>query len=444
MSHPVPQKPFVRQSFVQGAEVVGAQWWQEGLERATDPSRRRAMIALAAAGGSIAAAGVIVALLSGSDEKETAVDSLDLQEKEGWDVGQPGGTLPFPGATMQDAENGRSWQAALTTLGRRLAPARIDLLAYHVPTLFQVLQSPSAAGLRGMITPVRSRAQDLAFARGRGILALFKALPKMPSDTAIIVDLPGPEAVALTAGLAAGFDPVFLFDNWPHPAGVVPAHLTIAAALYYLVVFDRAKRERPSPAPPVFVLDRNRLTPYIDADRQFDNRYMARLPNAEGFRKLGVQHLLYVTDNPFLRELDDLNADFVAVGAAGIDVKVLATGDLQEAPWSPGDPVGTRYYYGGSSHSHFIFWSAYMWHASAPTGRMTPTLRTVSNGASYKPAPRPTIFSTRTVGGARGIGKAKPSGFGRVSVRMSSSGRVTGVRAGRSGSFGRAGSGRSG
>ena len=61
-----------------------------------------------------------------------------------------------------------------------------------------------------------------------------------------------------------------------------------------------------------------------------------------------------------------------------------------------------------------------------------------------QPALRPTIFSSRTLGGGTGIGKQKPTGFGRVSVRASrSTGSITGIRSGRSGSFGRAG-GRSG
>jgi len=43
------------------------------------------------------------------------------------------------------------------------------------------------------------------------------------------------------------------------------------------------------------------------------------------------------------------------------------------------------------------------------------------------------------VGGGPGIGKQKPTGFARVSVRESrSTGNITGVRPGRSGSFGRA------
>ncbi|MEK7830209.1 MAG: hypothetical protein AAB401_03940, partial [Acidobacteriota bacterium] len=59
-------------------------------------------------------------------------------------------------------------------------------------------------------------------------------------------------------------------------------------------------------------------------------------------------------------------------------------------------------------------------------------------------ASRPTVFSSSRVGassGATGVGRSKPSGFGRTSVRRGSDGRVSGVRSGRSGSYGRSGGG---
>jgi hypothetical protein len=60
------------------------------------------------------------------------------------------------------------------------------------------------------------------------------------------------------------------------------------------------------------------------------------------------------------------------------------------------------------------------------------------NPVNYRPVTRPTVFSAARVGGnASGVGKVKPTGFGRTSVRMSSSGQVTGTRSGRSGSYGR-------
>ena len=105
----------------------------------------------------------------------------------------------------------------------------------------------------------------------------------------------------------------------------------------------------------------------------------------------------------------------------------------------------SHYYYGGHPQRHFVFWSFYGWRASAPrqppiVQRSPAALPQVSRGADYRPASRPTLFSSRTLGGGAGVGKQKPSGFGRVSVRASrSTGSITAVRTGRSGSFGRAG-----
>jgi hypothetical protein len=233
---------------------------------------------------------------------------------------------------------------------------------------------------------------------------------------------------------------------------VVPAHLTLGAAVYQRPVFLRARAARPSIAPPAFVLDRNRLAPYTDEDAQFDNRYVAKLPTAENLRSLGIRHLLYVTPaKSDMRELDDLNREFVELANASIDVKVLPLTDLDQPPQA-GAAASTShaYYYGGHPQTHLWFWNSYGWHTPRtvtrlPSASSSPALvpsrpALVSNGAAYRPVSRPTIFSSRTVGGSTGVGKQKPSGFGRVSVRASkSTGSITAVRTGRSGSFGRSG-----
>ncbi len=103
----------------------------------------------------------------------------------------------------------------------------------------------------------------------------------------------------------------------------------------------------------------------------------------------------------------------------------------------------TRYHYHGGSYVHF--WSSYGWYQLAPPRGQTalrtpPIVSQPPRAASYRPVARQTIFSNRTLGGLSGVGKQKPSGFGRVSVRTSrSSGAVRSVGhySGRSGSFGR-------
>jgi hypothetical protein len=61
------------------------------------------------------------------------------------------------------------------------------------------------------------------------------------------------------------------------------------------------------------------------------------------------------------------------------------------------------------------------------------------NAPSYKPAARPTMFSARNTGVTSGVGRSKPTGFGRVSTRVDGSGKVSrsSYSSGRSGSFGR-------
>jgi len=193
----------------------------------------------------------------------------------------------------------------------------------------------------------------------------------------------------------------------------------------------------------MFVIDSRRLARYTDQKDAFDNRYLARLPSAAAFQKLGIRHLLYVSDVPVDHEPDDLNDDFVALAAAGIDVKMVALSDCRpggpvaDLPTAPsGAAPAVRYSYGGSPAPHYWFWHSYGWYTPsyvrAPVGAPPPLL---SSGASYRPVPRPTIFSSHLVGGLGGVGKQKPSGFGRVSVRTA---RATGaVEIGRSGSFGR-------
>jgi len=446
MTEILPPRPFSRQMYADREDLVGARWWQESLQRSTPDriSRRKALLALALTLGPAAGGGLLAWLLSQSDEVDITMDALELQRREGWNVGHAGAALRFPNASAVDIDGGAGWRDALGRLALELAPAQATLAPFYAPTLFQSPAAPGSASLRAALTPLSPAPENRDVLRGAAIRSLF-AGAQTTQDVAVILDVQGPTSVAVAAGMAPGFDPVFVLDNWPHPLGVVPSHLTLGAVLYYRPLFMRLRAERTGRAPPVFVLDRNRLARYTDEETQFDNRYVARLPTATNLQSLGIRRLLYIApDQSDMRELDDLNADFVAFRDASIDVKVMPLSDLM--PPAQQTPQSHGYYYGGHAHTHFLFWQTYGWHSSAP-GRPALTQRTpsplpqVSRGAEYRPAPRPTIFSSRTLGGGAGIGKQKPSGFGRVSVRTSrSTGSITAVRTGRSGSFGRAGS----
>jgi hypothetical protein len=438
-----PPKPFSRQMYADKDGLVGARWWQDSLRRSAPDriSRRNALLALALAGAAPLLGGLLAWLLSESDEIDVTMDALELQRREGWNVGHAGAALRFPNPSPVDIEGGTGWRDTLGTLAADLAPAQASLAPFYVPTLLQAPSGPGSSSLRAALTPVSPAPENRDLLRGEAIRSLFDGA-QMPQDIAVVLDLEGPISVAVAAGMAPGFDPVFVLDNWPHPLGVVPSHRTLGAVLYYRPVFLRLRAARSGQAPPVFVLDRNRLARYTDEETQFDNRYVARLPTAANLQALGVRRVLYVPpDQSDMRERDDLNADFVAFRDAAIDVKVMPLSDLTRAPQQPAQR--TAYYYGGHPHTHFLFWTNYGWHVSSP-GRPGPVQRApppqVSRGAEYRPAPRPTIFSSHTLGGGPGIGKQKPSGFGRVSVRASkSTGSITAVRTGRSGSFGRAG-----
>jgi hypothetical protein len=454
MTETLRPKPFSRKMYAARDNLVGARWWHDSLHRsAPDPiSRRKALLALATVLGPAAGVGLLVWLFSSADEEvDLTMDALELQRRNGWNFGYfP--ALRFPNPSSLDIDGTTEWRDALSTLAADFAPAQVSLAPFYVPTLLQAPAYPGSATLRAALTPMSPAPDNADVMRGEAIRSLFEG-GQTPQDIAVILDLGGPTSVAVAAGMAPSFDPVFVFDNWPHPLGVVPSHLTLGALLYYRPLFMRLRATRTKRSPPVFVLDRNRLARYMDEETQFDNRYVARLPTATNLQSLGIQRLLYITpDKSEMLELDDLNADFVAYRDASIDVKVMPLSDLMRPPaqaTSSGSAgqvaTSSGYYYGGYPHTHFFFWQTYGWHSptAAPRSfvRRTPSpLPQVSRGAEYRPAPRPTIFSSRTFGGGAGIGKQKPAGFGRVSVRASkSTGSITAARIGRSGSFGRAG-----
>jgi hypothetical protein len=435
-------EPFRRRFFADRDELVAARWWQEGMaaapiadaEQAGDGLHtRRNVIAIVGGAAFVFGWPAISSRLScdGNAGPVVTADALELQKRSGWNVGASGSALHYSGAASVDVAGQSTWRQTLDSLVSDMAPAQSALLPFYVPTLFQVV---SAADFRDQISPIHTVDMDVAAARGDALAALFKSdAGEVKGDTALLVDVPGPSAVALAADLAARFEPVFLFDNWPHPRGVVPSHEVIAAALYYRPTLLLARGTRSPGAPPAFVIDSRRLTFYGDDSDAFDNRYLARLPSAAALQRLGVRHLLYVTDQPVPHEADDLNDDFVAFRDAGVDVKMVALSDFRRV--GDGGSAGV-YSYGASPSPHYWFWHSYGWYRAPAAPLSTePAPAGLSEGAGFRPAPRATIFASRTVGGMAGFGKQKPSGFGRVSYRASSAG---GIEVGRSGSLGRA------
>jgi hypothetical protein len=395
-------------------------------------------------------------------EVEHKMEALSVQRAQGWDVGGVDRPLPTNGTVDYDAYGSLRWRVEEDDLFARLQPARRELLPYYVPTLFQSVLGEGSERLLEQMRPLHTVEMDEDFARGVALRELFEQA-SWPKDTAVVIDAPGPRSIAVAAALADRFDPVFTFGNWPHPLGVVPAHLTLEAALFYLPMFERTRAGRAADAPPLFVLDSNRLSPYRDADTQFDNRYLVKLPSAAQLLALGMRHVLYV-DEFGGRESDDLNQRLSELCEAGIEVKVVALADFQRGPApvlaeaegeteneneaappqsEEEEPQPTFtidwFWWGGFPEFQVGFWESYGWYSPSrliwvgpPHGRRgivvgpPPAKRPTMSGAERVGiAPRPTLFHSPNPS------RPPPIGFGQVDVRTSRvDGTVTAVRPG--------------
>lgn len=417
----------------------------------------------------------------GSEEATTG-EALAMQQKHGWNVGAAESRLLYAGGTSNvDATGSADWQMYTdpTRLIEVWKPRTEEWAPFFVPTLLQSLKENT---LRSQLRPFLSNTMKTTFERAETLQKDLLSQVQNPGETFFIADIPGPEAVALGAGMAGWADIILGFDNWPHPWGVVRSHETLAALLAYSKVMQERAAKLPPSAPGLLLLDSQRLTPYTDETTQFDNRYIADgLPSPTHLQRRGTKHVMYITaDRSQKQESDDLNDVFVEYEKAGIKVSLFPLNDLQKVTEDVKRtmPDGTtqvvrenHYYYGGGLGSHLGFFMMYSLLAPRPViyypthtwggyGGPSPTPRTTSSSTlrtpttiqapGYQPSSRPTMFSGNRVGGQTGVGRARPSGFGQTTIRTSG-GRVTGVGArsassgssGRSGSFGRGSSGSS-
>jgi hypothetical protein len=408
-------------------------------------------------GAVLAMAGVTVYHLASDDDKEISEDSIGLQKKEGWNVGSTDKSLTFDGASLTDSRGKFQTGYDPNYLISVYQPRDSRWQPFFVPTLIQSLSQQS---LIGQMKPVYNGQMNETYKRAEALRDLISQTSD-PSQTLIISDLPGPQSVALGAAMADTAQLVPVFDNWPHPLGVVRSHETLGAMAYYASEIDEKRSKLKENAPALLLLDSNRLTAYTDQDTQFDNRYQAKVPPADQIKQRGVQQVIYlVKDETQKEELDDINEDLVEWQKQGINVRMLRMSEFKPVD----EPVQTavagttattstvqrHYYYGGYPWASWMFFSNYGYGYPGNVyyyrdGRGYPISRPTTgqtyNSPTYRPQSRPTIFSSSRVGGASGVGRTRPSGFGRTSVRMSSDGRVTGIRSGRSGSYGRSGGG---
>jgi hypothetical protein len=381
--------------------LVGARWWQDSV---VDPvGRRTTILALLAVGGGLAVAGI--AIEACEPTKTQRLGALALQRKYGWSFGAATESLVFNGVSTEPFDRDR-----ISRMIADLAPRVPAHRPFYVQTLFE---SPTALptanseadptpipSLKDALQPIFTSGMRDMFKLAQGVASLLATTP----GTAALVDLDGQDAVAFAAGASQQWDPVFLFDNWPHPHGVVAAHLTLAAAAYYQPLFAKAQQDAPRDSPAMFVLDRQRLAPYRDDAAQFDNRWVARMPSRDALKSLGIKRLVYIAPAPTGHgpyELDDLNDDFVAEDVAGVSIVVVDVTSL--------DPN----------------------HPPASSGPI---------GAPYRPVPRRTPFSSGSGIGVSSSARPMPSDFGSVPVAVSLvGGTLLGVAWSRSGTWNRGG-----
>lgn len=434
-------------------------WWQEMLSRREAGSR----IARIAAGALVLPAlGTLAAC--GDEETEEVVesDALTLQQENGWNVDATS-TLQFAGRSATDSRRSDAWKEHRSPEKLLTAWTAQDprWLPYVVSTLFMSLDQTT---LRDALSPVHTSAMDEAYRRGLGMREIILKA-KNPETMTIVADLPGQEAVAFAAALADVADPVVTFDNWPHPEGVVRAHEVLGAMLYYAgevaaKTAERVKRVSTG-LPAVFVLDSTRLdAPSNDGAQVFDNRYVAKLPDASALKSMKIANVLYaIPDGTRKQELDDLNEYFAGYREGGVNVSMLPLSEFRpetaaaaatavaDTTRRSGASSGyhgyhTPYHYGGGLMFLPLFFHTYPSYAYG-AGPLPPYNRYPNGRVSrpaYVPTRRSTVFSSRTTGGNRGVGRTRPSGFGRVS-RPAGGGSFGGTRSSggsrSSGSFGR-------
>ncbi len=488
-----PSEPLQRDELVDKPGIVGARWWQDGLEGANPIARRTALLALCGAAVGVAAVGGLVALLarksSGSSASYGSVDDYDtsqtraalaMQREYGWNFGAAGEPLVWDGDTSTPFS-----RAALANLGEDMAPSSAAYRPFYVPTLLESVAAqrktvpPADPGtfvpVQDVLMPIFTGAMGVAFRNGRALASLFdrSKFPDAP-QMALVIDLAGPESIAFAAGAASLFDPVMLMDNWPHPRGVVRSHLTLAAAAYFQPLFAKARATRKK-SPPMFILDRGRLASYTDDATHFDNRFVAKMPGYARLKEQQLAHVLYVV--PTSREtpeMDDLNDNFVAMVAYGVDVSTVAAESFgpdpaagatlpSSAATATSADAGTRgdagahggagtsgdagaaspipnpdtplHYYGKRAVCHAWFWTDYRMIGLSSQGASAREPDFPRPAAGYAPSARKSPFSN-------GLGSPqhpRPSEFGTIPVIVAvGTGVVVGAAMSRSGSWTRA------
>ncbi len=176
------------------------------------------------------------------------------------------------------------------------------VLFAHLPRTLPVVEPPA---------PPDTDALDLLESRHEGLPVVqpppppdLSWVPPGPERWAVVVDLPGVEAVRLGAALAErGYRPVPVFNACPPPAGtlaVIDVESTLAALVYY--ARRLGERVLPEDAPPAFLIDANRQRPLQPVQpKLFDNRsvlFVTDFPSANFLAAQHIERAVLVSEQP--------------------------------------------------------------------------------------------------------------------------------------------------
>ena len=339
-----------------------------------------------------------------------------------------------------DCRGGAGWMERITNLAETMKPGS-TWQPYEQRQLFSF---PANAGIpQDQIRP-RVDAKDRSAHERAADLRKALAREKVVG-LALLIDLPGSEAVAAAAALSPNFAPVSTFSNWPHPKGLVPAHETLGATLFWLPEFAEAAAARSPGAPPAFICDAKRLAYYDNSSGIFDNRYRVRLPDAAQLKAQGIERLLcLVPDSKKLQESDDLNEALNSYKEANIQVKLFPMDLLEPQSPSSGNHVassnGSTLSSGSSSSSHHsylghsnwypIFLNHYGWgHPSSSSPSSVSSFGSRPPSASWSPTRRSSLFSWMSPkpptssfsSGSTGSSSSRPGSFSSVHSSSNSS-----------------------
>jgi hypothetical protein len=241
-------------------------------------------------------------------------------------------------ASEIDSLGSSRWQAYRES--RRLwaawgPPAGSTWEPFHCVTLFAAVDELKKDAPRSRLAPL---APD-------PLPDFVTAAPAPPgwlgSDALVIVDLDGPQSVAMSFELIrrAGCQPVCTFDNWPHEKGVLRSENVIGALLYYAAELVELRPRIGVGAPPVWICDRTRFSGSRPAPGRFDNRYIIEdrlLPGPVLLKGAGIRRVVYLSPQPEAAPPEDLRHYLDALIFKGF--KIETAGIASAEAWAATQP----------------------------------------------------------------------------------------------------------